>query len=95
MIAVDYAREPLREFTASGGLISYGANITAAFRLLGTYAGRVLNGEKPGDLPILRRALEQTLGLAVLAIVSVLGTSPRRFMAIEVAGTGYLTFTGK
>jgi putative tryptophan/tyrosine transport system substrate-binding protein len=43
---------PLREFTASGGLISYGANITAAFHLLGTYAGRVLNGEKPGDLPI-------------------------------------------
>ena len=43
---------PLREFTASGGLISYGAHITAAFRLLGTYAGRVLNGEKPGDLPV-------------------------------------------
>jgi putative ABC transport system substrate-binding protein len=43
---------PLREFAASGGLISYGANITAAFHLLGTYAGRVLKGEKPGDLPV-------------------------------------------
>jgi putative ABC transport system substrate-binding protein len=43
---------PLCEFAASGGLISYGANITAAFHLLGTYAGRVLKGEKPGDLPV-------------------------------------------
>jgi putative ABC transport system substrate-binding protein len=43
---------PLREFAVSGGLISYGANITAALHLLGTYAGRVLKGEKPGDLPI-------------------------------------------
>ena len=37
---------PLREFAAIGGLISYAASITAAFHLLGTYAGRVLKGEK-------------------------------------------------
>jgi ABC-type uncharacterized transport system substrate-binding protein len=42
----------LREFAASGGLISYVASITGAFHLLGIYAGRVLNGEKPGDLPV-------------------------------------------
>src|SRR6185369_5635602 len=36
-----------REFAASGGLISYGASLTSAFRLLGTYAGKVLKGAKP------------------------------------------------
>ena len=43
---------PLREFAAVGGLISHAASITAAFHLLGTYAGRVLKGEKPADLPV-------------------------------------------
>jgi putative ABC transport system substrate-binding protein len=40
-----------REFAVSGGLISYGANLTAAFRLVGSYAGKVLKGAKPADLP--------------------------------------------
>ena len=43
---------PLREFAASGGLISYAASITAAFHLLGIYAGRILNGDKPANLPV-------------------------------------------
>jgi len=41
-----------REFVVIGGLISYGTNTEDAYRLLGVYAGRVLKGEKPGDLPI-------------------------------------------
>ena len=42
----------LRAFAAAGGLVSYGANLTDSYRLTGVYTGRILHGEKPGDLPI-------------------------------------------
>ena len=41
-----------REFADSGGLISYGPSLTSAFRLVGAYAGKVLKGAKPADLPV-------------------------------------------
>jgi putative tryptophan/tyrosine transport system substrate-binding protein len=43
---------PIREFAATGGLVSYGTNYPDAYGQVGDYVGRVLNGEQPEDLPV-------------------------------------------
>jgi putative ABC transport system substrate-binding protein len=69
-----------REFADAGGLMSYGASLMDSSRLAGVYAGRILGGEKPADLPVQRSTkleliinLKTAKALGLTVPISLLG----------------------
>ena len=53
----------LREFAAAGGLMSYGTDLADGFRQVGIYAGKILKGAKPADLPVQQVRVEFVINL--------------------------------
>ena len=76
---------PVRQFAVSGGLMSYGTDFADSYRQAGVYAGRIVRGEKPADLPVQRSTkFELVINLKTAKVLGLAVPNSMQLLADEV-----------